>query len=114
MKSSLVRQAVILAALALLPAAGVKTGLEVLVRDGFRPLQGRRVGLVTNHTGADASGRSDLNHAHYGGLHGLPSGPVVRFAHAAERRLDKRPQGRGGPDDSREQPGWCGDVCGVP
>jgi len=47
--------------LPLLPAAGVKTGLEVLVRDGFRPLQGRRVGLVTNHTGVDASGRSGVD-----------------------------------------------------
>jgi uncharacterized protein YbbC (DUF1343 family) len=28
----------------------VKTGLEVLVRDGFKPLQGKRVGLVTNHS----------------------------------------------------------------
>jgi hypothetical protein len=41
--------------LPLLPAAPVKTGLEVLVRDGFKPLQGKRVGLVTNHSGLDAS-----------------------------------------------------------
>jgi len=47
--------------LPLFPAAGVKTGLEVLVRDGFRPLQGRRVGLVTNHTGVDAAGRSGID-----------------------------------------------------
>ncbi len=47
--------------LPLFPAAGAKTGLEVLVRDGFRPLQGRRVGLVTNHTGVDASGRSGID-----------------------------------------------------
>jgi uncharacterized protein YbbC (DUF1343 family) len=50
-----------LAALALLLAPGtgpVKTGLEVLVRDGFKPLQGARVGLVTNHSAVDPSGAS--------------------------------------------------------
>lgn len=29
----------------------VKTGLDVLARDGFKPLEGKRVGLITNHTG---------------------------------------------------------------
>jgi len=43
------------------PGAPVKTGLEVLVRDGFKPLQGRRVGLVTNHTGRDAAGASTID-----------------------------------------------------
>ena len=41
----------LLAFLLLMPGAPVKTGLEVLARDGFRPLQGKRVGLVTNHSG---------------------------------------------------------------
>ena len=27
------------------------TGIDVLARDGFKLLAGRRVGLVTNHTG---------------------------------------------------------------
>ena len=36
----------------------VKTGLEVLIRDGFKPLQGTRVGLVTNHSAIDAAGTS--------------------------------------------------------
>ena len=39
----------------------VRTGLEVLVRDGFKPLQGKRVGLVTNHTGRDAGGASTID-----------------------------------------------------
>ena len=39
--------------LLLIPAGSVKTGLEVLVRDGFRPLQGKRVGIVTNHSAID-------------------------------------------------------------
>ncbi len=47
--------------LLLLPAAPVRTGLEVLVRDGFKPLQGRRVGLVTNHSGIDASRTSTID-----------------------------------------------------
>src|SRR5262249_37843153 len=41
-----------------LPQARVKTGLEVLVRDGFKPLQGKRVGIVTNHSGIDPERRS--------------------------------------------------------
>jgi len=47
--------------LPLLPGAAVRTGLEVLARDGFRPLQGRRVGLVTNHSGIDASRTSSID-----------------------------------------------------
>ncbi len=43
----------LLALLLLLPRAPVTTGLEVLVRDGFKPLQGKRVGIVTNHSGID-------------------------------------------------------------
>jgi uncharacterized protein YbbC (DUF1343 family) len=36
----------------------VLTGIDVLRRDGFRLLQGRRVGLITNHTGIDRDGVS--------------------------------------------------------
>jgi uncharacterized protein YbbC (DUF1343 family) len=47
------------------PAAGppptgerpVLTGIDVLVRDGFRQLAGRRVALITNHTGLDRDRR---------------------------------------------------------
>jgi uncharacterized protein YbbC (DUF1343 family) len=49
------------ALLLLLPAAPVRTGVEVLVRDGFQPLQGKRVGLVTNHSGIDAERRSTID-----------------------------------------------------
>jgi uncharacterized protein YbbC (DUF1343 family)/CubicO group peptidase (beta-lactamase class C family) len=34
----------------------VLTGLDVLERDGFRQLAGRRIGLITNHTGRNAEG----------------------------------------------------------
>jgi uncharacterized protein YbbC (DUF1343 family) len=40
------------------------TGIDVLKRDGFRPLRGRRVGLVTNHTGVDRQGTSTIDLLH--------------------------------------------------
>jgi uncharacterized protein YbbC (DUF1343 family)/CubicO group peptidase (beta-lactamase class C family) len=47
------------------PEPGVKSGLDVLVGENFARLRGRRVGLVTNHTGRDRRGHSaiDLLHA---------------------------------------------------
>jgi len=39
----------------------VKPGIEVLAASGFAPLVGKRIGVITNHTGIDASGRSTLN-----------------------------------------------------
>ncbi len=43
----------------------VRTGIEVLLTDSIHLIQGKRVGLITNHTGVDAMGRSsaDLLHA---------------------------------------------------
>ncbi len=38
--------------------ATVQTGVDVLVRDNFRQLAGARIGLITNHTGRSADGRS--------------------------------------------------------
>src|SRR4029079_15108230 len=52
---------VLLALLLLLPRAPVTTGLEVLVRDGFKPLQGKRVGIVTNHSGIDRNKTSIID-----------------------------------------------------
>ena len=64
----------VLAALILLAAAGpagaadlrqpALTGIDVLVRDEFGPLQGRRIGLITNHTGLDRRGRSTIRLVH--------------------------------------------------
>jgi uncharacterized protein YbbC (DUF1343 family)/CubicO group peptidase (beta-lactamase class C family) len=39
-------------------ARQVKAGLDVLAEEGFRPIAGRRVGLVTNATGRSRDGRS--------------------------------------------------------
>src|SRR5712692_9073485 len=41
--------------------AQVLTGIDVLERDGFKQLAGLRVGLVTNHTGRDRSGRQTID-----------------------------------------------------
>ena len=43
---------------------GVLTGIDALVRDGFRTLGGSRVGLVTNHTGLTRDGRAAIDVLH--------------------------------------------------
>ena len=42
------------------PARPVWTGIDVVRRDGCSILKGRRVGLITNHTGVDRTGRSTI------------------------------------------------------
>jgi uncharacterized protein YbbC (DUF1343 family) len=47
---------------AIAPAdAEVLNGVDVLERDGFKQLQGMRVGLITNHTGRDRKGRQTVD-----------------------------------------------------
>jgi uncharacterized protein YbbC (DUF1343 family)/CubicO group peptidase (beta-lactamase class C family) len=50
------------------PLAGVVhpvlTGIEVLKREKYRRLAGRKIGLVTNHTGTDAEGNSTIDLLH--------------------------------------------------
>ncbi len=43
------------------PHDQTRTGIDVLVRDGFAPLRGARVGLITNHTGRTATGTSTID-----------------------------------------------------
>jgi uncharacterized protein YbbC (DUF1343 family) len=38
----------------------VLSGLDVLERENFETLRGKRIGLITNHTGRDAAGRSTV------------------------------------------------------
>jgi uncharacterized protein YbbC (DUF1343 family) len=45
------RRAVATAAARAVAAPDTLTGLDVLIRDGFAPFKGKRVGLITNHTG---------------------------------------------------------------
>jgi uncharacterized protein YbbC (DUF1343 family) len=40
---------------------GVLNGIDVLVRDGFKPLKGKKVGLITNHTGIDRERRATID-----------------------------------------------------
>ena len=40
------------------PASGVQSGLDSLAADGWKPLKGKRVGVITNRTGVDRRGRS--------------------------------------------------------
>jgi uncharacterized protein YbbC (DUF1343 family) len=47
-----------------LEPSGVRTGIDVLEREGFARLRGRRVGLVTNHSGRDRDGRSTIDLLH--------------------------------------------------
>lgn len=42
----------------------VLTGIDVLCRDHFRQLNGRKIGLITNHTGRDREGRSTVELLH--------------------------------------------------
>ena len=37
------------------------TGLDVLAAEGFEPLKGKRVGLITNQTGVDHAGRRNID-----------------------------------------------------
>ena len=43
------------------PNHQVLTGLDVLERQNFAPLQGKRVGLITNQTGLDRQGRRNID-----------------------------------------------------
>jgi uncharacterized protein YbbC (DUF1343 family) len=42
----------------------VQLGIDVLVASGFRKLDGKRVGLITNHTGMDRQGKSTADLLH--------------------------------------------------
>ena len=39
----------------------VLTGIDVLERDGFKQLAGKKIGLVTNHTGKNRAGRQTID-----------------------------------------------------
>jgi hypothetical protein len=44
-----------------LSAQGVRPGVEVLLTDSLRILEGKRVGLISNHTGRDRQRRRDAD-----------------------------------------------------
>ena len=43
------------------PSPSVLSGIDVLARDGFAKLKGKRVGLITNHTGVARDGKSTID-----------------------------------------------------
>lgn len=44
--------------------SAVQTGIDVLVRENFKSLEGRRIALITNHTGRDSSGKRTVDLLH--------------------------------------------------
>lgn len=67
-RCALIIATVSLAAFSRTAQAGIKpivrTGIDVLVTDGFKPLVGKRVGLITNPTGVTAGLRSTVDVLH--------------------------------------------------
>jgi uncharacterized protein YbbC (DUF1343 family)/CubicO group peptidase (beta-lactamase class C family) len=43
------------------PKADVRTGLDVLSAQNFAPLRGKRIGLITNHTGLSHDGKRNID-----------------------------------------------------
>jgi uncharacterized protein YbbC (DUF1343 family)/CubicO group peptidase (beta-lactamase class C family) len=58
------------------PFTPVLTGIDILAREGLARLKGRKVGLLTNHTGVDRSGASTIDILH----RGLGAGLVALFS----------------------------------
>ena len=60
---ALIRLILLAAVLPLMPLAlaQVRLGSDVLAADGFRELQGKRVGLITNPSGVNRSGESTID-----------------------------------------------------
>ena len=50
--------------MAVLAASPVLSGIDVLEREGFAALEGKKVALITNHTGRSVDGRSTLDILH--------------------------------------------------
>jgi uncharacterized protein YbbC (DUF1343 family)/CubicO group peptidase (beta-lactamase class C family) len=46
------------------PAVPVLTGIDILQKEGFAQLKGRKIGLITNHTGINRSGVSTVKLLH--------------------------------------------------
>lgn len=71
---------------AVLRNSSVLTGIDVLQRDRFRQLQGRRVGLITNHTGVNREGVSTAQLLHK--APGIELAAVFSPEHGLQGQLD--------------------------
>jgi uncharacterized protein YbbC (DUF1343 family) len=65
----------------------VLTGLDVLVRDDFAPLDGKRVGLITNRTGIDRRGRRGVDL--FRAAANLTLAAILTPEHGLEAELDQ-------------------------
>jgi uncharacterized protein YbbC (DUF1343 family) len=63
------------------------TGLDVLVRDEFAPFRGKRVGLITNHTGIDRLGRRNVDL--FAKADGVTLQAIFSPEHGLQGRLDQ-------------------------
>jgi uncharacterized protein YbbC (DUF1343 family)/CubicO group peptidase (beta-lactamase class C family) len=67
-------------------ASGVLTGIDVLKRDGFKQLAGRKVGLITNHTGKSREGETTVKLLHQ--AQGVELLALFSPEHGFEGKLD--------------------------
>lgn len=65
----------------------VLTGLDILVRDHFKPFHGKRVGLITNHTGVDREGRKNVDL--FSQTPGVTLAAIFSPEHGLEGRLNQ-------------------------
>lgn len=79
----------------------VLNGVDVLEADGFRPLAGKRVGLITNPTGRTRSGRSTIDLLHR--APGLQLRALYGPEHGIRGNLDQ-PEIADGKDDATGLP----------
>src|SRR5207244_4871012 len=66
------------------------TCICVLVRHRFAPLKGRRVALVTNHTGVDRDGRATIDLLHAASAQGVTLVALFSPEHGIRGVLDEK------------------------
>ncbi len=71
-------------------AARVQTGIDVLESLKFAPLKGKRIGLITNHTGLDSQGRSTIEVLARARANGVELVALFSPEHGLAGRKDER------------------------
>ena len=66
----------------------VQTGLDVLAAQKFAPLRGKRIGIITNHTGLDAQGKSAIDLLRH--AQGVEVVALFSPEHGLSGRVDER------------------------
>lgn len=78
--------------------AEVLTGIDVLERSNFKPLQNLRIGLITNHTGRNRKGESTIDVLHRAANAGVRLTTLFSPEHGIRGQLDEE-----GIKDSRDE-----------